>query len=628
MFFIYFAYFCFKVGVMIAFTRDRLIHAVQELYGKDLPESLIQVSETRKEFEGEVTIICFPIAKFSSKNPIETAEEIGNFLTQSHPEYDSYNVVKGFLNLLFSNDFWQEQLVQIAKQEDFGRSAFSGKKYLIEFCSPNTNKPLHLGHIRNILLGDAVSRIREFSGDEVIRVQIINDRGIAICKSMLAWKLYANGVTPESENIKPDHFVGDYYVLFEKKFQEEYREWQANNIAGQWYEKDKKKDESREDFFKRNKNNYFNQYSDLGASARHMLLAWEKGEPEVIELWKQMNAWVYKGFDITYDLLNVYFDQLYFESKTYILGKEMVLEGLAKGLFYQEEDGSVWVDLSEYKLDKKILLRSDGTSVYITQDIGTAEQRYRDHGMDGMAYVVADEQNYHFKVLFALMKMLKKPFADRLYHLSYGMVDLPEGKMKSREGTVVDADDLIAEVKSEARKGIQERGNLSLLSAEEIDDIVDKVATAALKYFIVKVNPQKRMVFNPAESVDMQGQTGPYIQYSFVRIKGLLEKARKQDLNWHKGKYQVNVSSYERDLLVQLVQFPDLVAQAAQDYDPSALANYAYRLAKLYHKFWTEVPIFKSEGDVLAFRLSLSEATGKVVSRAMELIGIEMPQKM
>jgi len=613
---------------MIAFTRDRLIHAVQELYGKDLPESLIQVSETRKEFEGEVTIICFPLAQFSGKNPFETAEELGGFLTQNHPEFDNYNVVKGFLNLSLSNDFWQEQLVHIIEHKDFGRSAFSGKKYLIEFCSPNTNKPLHLGHIRNILLGDAVSRIREFSGDEVIRVQIINDRGIAICKSMLAWKRYANGSTPESEDIKPDHFVGDYYVLFEKKFQEEYEHWQDTKIAGDWYDRDKKENESPAHFFKRNKNNYFNSYSDLGASARQMLLAWEKGEPEIIELWKQMNGWVYKGFDITYDLLNVHFDQLYFESKTYLLGKEMVHEGLEKGLFYQEDDGSVWVDLSAYKLDKKILLRSDGTSVYITQDMGTAEQRYRDHKMDGMAYVVADEQNYHFKVLFALMKLLKKPFADRLYHLSYGMVDLPEGKMKSREGTVVDADDLIAEVKNEARMGIEERGNLSMLRAEEVEDIIDKVAIAALKYFIVKVNPQKRMVFNPAESVDMQGQTGPYIQYSFVRIKGLLEKARKQDLNWHKGKYQVDVSSYERDILVQLVQFPDIVTQAAKDYDLSTLANYAYRLAKSYHRFWTEVPIFKSEGDVLAFRLSLSAATGKVVSKAMELIGIEMPQKM
>jgi arginyl-tRNA synthetase len=487
---------------------------------------------------------------------------------------------------------------------------------------------LHLGHIRNILLGDAVSKIRDFAGDQIVRVQIINDRGIAICKSMLAWKMFSGGSTPSSEKLKPDHFVGDYYVLFEKKFQQEYAGWQESDEAQEWYENDKNKDEQAEDFFKRNKNNYFNTYSDLGKQARQMLLDWEKGNPEVVKLWKQMNDWVYEGFDMTYDLLNVQFDQLYFESETYLLGKEMVIEGLKRGLFYKEEDGSVWVDLSDFKLDKKILLRSDGTSVYITQDMGTAEQRYRDHEMDGMAYVVADEQNYHFKVLFALMKLLNKPFADRLYHLSYGMVDLPEGKMKSREGTVVDADDLIEEVKKEARSGIEERGNLSMLGAEEIEDIVHKVALGALKYFIVKVNPQKRMVFNPAESVDMQGQTGPYIQYSYVRIKGLLEKARKQNLDWQQDKYTVEVGIYERDLLVQLVQFPELVVMAARDYDPSAIANYAYKLAKSYHKFWTEVPIFKSEGDVLAFRLSLSEATGLVVSKAMELIGIEMPQKM
>ena len=613
---------------MIAFTRDRLIQAVNELYGKDLPESLVQVSETRKEFDGEVTIICFPLGKFSGKNPVETANEIGQFFTENFEEYESFNVVKGFLNLGLSDHFWQQQLVHILKQDEFGRAQNSGKKYLIEFCSPNTNKPLHLGHIRNILLGDAVSRMRDFAGDEVVRVQIINDRGIAICKSMLAWKLFSDGATPESENIKPDHFVGDYYVLFEKKFQEEYAAWQNSDAANTWYKEAKKEDESHEQFFKRNKNNYFNEYSNLGAQAKAMLLEWEKSKPEVIELWKQMNGWVYEGFEMTYDLLNVYFDQLYYESKTYLLGKKMVLEGLEKGLFYREEDGSVWVDLSEFKLDKKILLRSDGTSVYITQDMGTAEQRYRDHEMDGMAYVVADEQNYHFKVLFALIDLLDKPFADRLHHLSYGMVDLPDGKMKSREGTVVDADDLIEEVKAEARVGIKERGNLSMLNADEREDIVHKVALGALKYFIVKVNPQKRMVFNPTESVDMQGQTGPYIQYSYVRIKGLLEKASKQELNWRQENYKIELSKYERELLVQLVQFPELVAQAAQDYDPSAIANYAYRLAKSYHKFWTEVPIFKSEGDVLSFRLSLSEATGQVVSKAMELIGIEMPQKM
>lgn len=618
----------FQRESMINYTTNLAIEAMSALYGKKLSSDDFQVSGTRKEFEGDVTIVCFPLGRYSSKNPVDTAHEIGAYLVKGNNDFKDYNVVKGFLNLSLSDQYWFDFLYTLLQEESYGKGSPTGKKYLVEFCSPNTNKPLHLGHIRNILLGDAVSRIRSFAGHDIARVQIINDRGIAICKSMLAWKKYAEGDTPSLKNIKSDHFVGAYYVLFEKKFQEEYQLWQGTPQANTILEENIGKKEEEKDFFKRFKNEYFNKYSVLGRQAKEMLLLWEQGDQETLNLWNTMNQWVYDGFNETYAKLNVYFDKLYFESQTYLRGKELVKEGLENDLFYQEEDGSIWANLENAGLDRKILLRSDGTSVYITQDLGTADMRYDDYKMDGMAYVVADEQNYHFKVLFALLKMLDKPFVEHLFHLSYGMVDLPDGKMKSREGNVVDADDLIDEVKAQARSGMKERGNLEVLSEEEREEIVDKVAMAALKYFIVKVNPQKRMTFNPSESVDMQGQTGPYIQYSHVRINGLLNRAKEKDLDWLNNRGSCAINQHERNLLIELSIFPDLIQQASDTYDPSLIANYCYQLAKLYHKFWTEVPIFKSEDQLLIFRIALSDAVGRVVERGMNLLGIEMPAKM
>ncbi len=601
--------------------------AVKELYGLDISDNLLPITPTRKEFQGDFTVVTFPLTKLAKKKPDIIGEELGHILVRDLPEIDSFNVIQGFLNLSFVSSFWNAFVLSLQDNTTFGELPANGERVLVEFSSPNTNKPLHLGHIRNILIGWSVSKILKAAGFDVFNVQIINDRGIAICKSMLARKIWGAGKTPENTGIKGDFFVGSYYVLFEQKFQEEYAAWQLTTEAREVFESKKKEDQSELAFFKSYKDLYFNAYSELGKQAAEMLRNWEAGEEETIATWSKMNQWVYAGFDHTYQLLGVHFDKLYYESETYLLGKDIVQEGIEKSVFYKEADGSVWIDLTDVKLDKKVVLRKDGTSVYITQDLGTAELRYDDFKANKMIYVVADEQNYHFQVLFEIAKKLKVPYAEGLHHLSYGMVDLPTGKMKSREGTVVDADDLISEVVLEARKNSEERGVLADLTDAERSEIIRKIGLAALKYFIIKVQPQKRMTFDPKESVDMQGQTGPYIQNAFVRIQSVLRKAGDFDANIADNYLEFVLE--EREIIQQLYQYPSVIEESALQYDPSAIANYAYALAKNYHRFYHEHSILKANDlAVRSFRLCMSKAVGSVLNHSMNLLGIEMPEKM
>jgi arginyl-tRNA synthetase len=607
--------------------QHHLTLAVKELYGLDISDNLLPITPTRKEFQGDFTVVTFPLTKLAKKKPEIIGEEIGQILARDFSELDSFNVIQGFLNLSLVPAFWNSFVLSLHDNPSFGELPANGEKVLVEFSSPNTNKPLHLGHIRNILIGWSVSKILKAAGFDVFNVQIINDRGIAICKSMLARKIWGADKTPQNTGIKGDFFVGSYYVLFEQKFQEEYANWQLTSEAKEIFEAKKKADQSEVAFFKSYKDLYFNAYSELGKQAAEMLRNWEAGEEETIATWSQMNQWVYAGFDHTYQLLGVHFDNLYYESETYLLGKDIVQAGIEKSVFYKEADGSVWIDLTDVKLDKKVVLRKDGTSVYITQDLGTAELRYDDFKANKMIYVVADEQNYHFQVLFEIAKKLKVPYADGLHHLSYGMVDLPTGKMKSREGTVVDADDLIAEVVLEARKNSEERGVLADLTDAERSEIIRKIGLAALKYFIIKVQPQKRMTFDPKESVDMQGQTGPYIQNAFVRIQSVLRKAGDFDATIA-GNYLEFVLE-EREIIQQLYQYPNVIEESALQYDPSAIANFAYALAKNYHRFYHEHSILKADDlAVRSFRLCMSKAVGSVLNHSMNLLGIEMPDKM
>jgi arginyl-tRNA synthetase len=607
--------------------QHHLTLAVKELYGLDISDNLLPITPTRKEFQGEFTVVTFPLTKLARKKPEIIGEELGQILVRDFSELDSFNVIQGFLNLSLVPAFWNSFVLSLQDNPSFGELPTNGEKVLVEFSSPNTNKPLHLGHIRNILIGWSVSKILKAAGFDVFRVQIINDRGIAICKSMLARKIWGADKTPQNTGIKGDFFVGSYYVLFEQKFQEEYANWQLTSEAKKIFETKKKADQSEVAFFKSYKDLYFNAYSELGKQAAEMLRNWEAGEKETIATWSQMNQWVYAGFDHTYQLLGVHFDKLYYESETYLLGKDIVQEGMEKSVFYKEADGSVWIDLTDVKLDKKVVLRKDGTSVYITQDLGTAALRYDDFKANKMIYVVADEQNYHFQVLFEIAKKLKVPYADGLHHLSYGMVDLPTGKMKSREGTVVDADDLIAEVVLEAKKNSEERGVLADLSDDERSEIIRKIGLAALKYFIIKVQPQKRMTFDPKESVDMQGQTGPYIQNAFVRIQSVLRKAGDFDANIAENYLEFVLE--EKEIIQQLYQYPNVIEESALQYDPSAIANYAYALAKNYHRFYHEHSILKADDlAVRSFRLCMSKAVGSVLNHSMNLLGIEMPDKM
>lgn len=587
----------------------------------------ISIQQTRKEFEGELTVVLFPFLKIAKMSPDQLGQYLGEYLVEELAFIDRFNVVKGFLNLRFSDHHWISFIGEALSDVDFGKGQDTGEKILVEFSSPNTNKPLHLGHIRNILLGASISNILEEAGHQVIRTQVINDRGIAICKSMLAWKKFGEGKTPASVGIKGDHFVGQFYVAFEQAFQKEYKVWQDSREAKELLQEQLKQNESETEFFSRFKNQYFNEYSELGGEAKQLLREWENGEPEAVSLWKQMNDWVYQGFDTTYAALDVHFDKNYYESDTYLIGKKYVEKGKEQGLFYSKEDGSVWVDLEERKLDHKILLRADGTSLYITQDIGTAQERYQDFGMNRMIYVVGDEQEYHFQVLFEILDLLQADYAKNCYHLAYGMVDLPSGKMKSREGTVVDADDLIADVIEEARLNAGERGELSGLPEDFQNDVYRMVGLAALKFFILRVGPKRRMVFDPKESVDLQGQTGPYIQNAYVRIQSIFRKLRQPKENPLSLNYELK--DQERSLANELSRYADIVKEAAEQYDPSIIANYAYDLAKMYHKFYHDISINREEDiQVQEFRLQLSGLVSEVLKKSMALLGIEMPERM
>ncbi|MCD8739577.1 arginine--tRNA ligase [Mucilaginibacter roseus] len=586
------------------FITDAAIKAVKELYNTDITADAISLQETRKEFEGQLTIVTFPFTRFSKKSPEQTGTEIGEYLKANVNEVSAFNVIKGFLNISIADDYWLNTLYNQILSADFAEPQYNGQKVMVEYSSPNTNKPLHLGHIRNNLLGYSVAQILAAAGYEVIKSNLVNDRGIHICKSMLAWQKFGNGETPESSGLKGDHLVGKYYVIFDKEYK---KEIEALKAEGQ-----------TEDDAKKN--------APLIKEAQLMLQKWEAGDEEVISLWKTMNSWVYAGFDETYKRLGVDFDKFYYESNTYLLGKDIIEEGLAKGVFFKKEDGSVWIDLTEDGLDQKLVLRADGTSVYITQDIGTALLKYNDFGMDKSIYVVGNEQDYHFKVLFLILQKLGKADTNSLFHLSYGMVDLPSGKMKSREGTVVDADDLMAEMEHTAKQRTEELGKVEGFSEEEKSALYHTIGMGALKYFLLKVDPKKRLLFDPNESVDFQGHTGPFIQYTHARIKSVLNRAGV-DFTERTG---VNtLADEERELIVLLNQFPDIITQAAEAYSPAVVANYVYELAKAYNKFYHEHSILQAEDEVSKkFRLQLSAASAKVIKKGMALLGIDVPERM
>jgi arginyl-tRNA synthetase len=599
------------------------------LYNDNTDADKVQVNTTPPDFTGDYSVVVFPFVKISKKAPDATASEIGAYLQENVPEVKSWNVVKGFLNLEIADEYWNNFLGSLLADANYGRKPRNGRRLMVEYSSPNTNKPLHMGHIRNILLGWSCTRIMDAAGYDVVKTQIINDRGVAICKSMLSWLKFGEGKTPESEGVKSDHFVGDWYVFFEQKSKEEYEQWQQTDQARNLFDNRKKAEQPEKEFFKDYKNKWFNDHSALGAEVREMLLKWENHDPETVALWKKMNGWVYQGFEQTYTDLGVDFDKLYYESDTYLLGKDIVDEGLAKNVFYRKDDGSVWIDLSDAGLDNKVVLRADGTSVYITQDLGTARMRYHELGCDQFVYVVADEQNYHFQVLFETLKRLGEPYAEGLHHLSYGLVELPTGRMKTREGTVVDADDIIAEVVRLATEQSSERGEIDGITPEEKAENLKRVGMGALKFFIIKVQPKKKMIFNPEESVDLQGQTGPYIQYSYVRINGLMQRVEREQVDLSHTHAYEGIQPQEKELLVALQDYPNIVELAAREYDPSQIANYCYALARSYHRFWHDLSIFNADtAGAKAFRLSLSKATGQVLKSGMNLLGIEMPTRM
>ncbi len=584
---------------------EKTVEAVSALYGSEIPAQQISLQETRKEFEGQITIVVFPVTRFSKKSPEVTGTEIGEYLQQQISDITAFNVIKGFLNLSFSDAYWVSLLNDTILSDSFAVLPKNGKKVMVEYSSPNTNKPLHLGHIRNNLLGYSVAEILGAAGYDVIKANLVNDRGIHICKSMLAWQKFGEGETPESTGMKGDHLVGKYYVIFDKEYKKEIEELKA---AGQ-----------SEDDAKKN--------APLIKQAQAMLQQWEAGDEGVISLWKTMNSWVYAGFDKTYKQLGVDFDKFYYESDTYLLGKDIIQEGLDMGVFFKKEDNSVWIDLTDEGLDQKLVLRGDGTSVYITQDLGTAQLKYDEFKMDESIYVVGNEQDYHFKVLFAILKKLGKDWAQGLFHLSYGMVDLPQGKMKSREGTVVDADDLMQEMLDTAQQRTEELGKTEGLEEDEKAALYNTLGMGALKYFLLKVDPKKRLLFNPNESVDFQGHTGPFIQYTHARIKSVLRKAGYQA---DAAKVvPASISAFERDLIQSIAGYPEVIALAAKEFSPAQIANYAYELAKLYNKFYHEENILKAEQeDVKQFRLHLSAAAAKVISGSMKLLGIQVPERM
>ena len=595
-----------------------VIGGLKALYGQDVPAAQVQLQKTKKEFEGHLTLVVFPFLRMSKKGPEQTAQEIGEYLQANEPSVAAFNVIKGFLNLTIASSAWIELLNGIHADKQYGIVAVTDNSPLvmIEYSSPNTNKPLHLGHVRNNLLGNALANIVAANGNKVVKTNIVNDRGIHICKSMLAWQKYGNGETPESSGKKGDHLIGDYYVSFDKHYKAEVKELMAKfQSEGMNEEEAKAKAEAE---------------SPLMKEAREMLVKWEANDPEVRALWKKMNDWVYAGFDETYRMMGVTFDKIYYESNTYLEGKEKVMEGLEKGFFYRKEDGSVWADLTGEGLDHKLLLRADGTSVYMTQDIGTAKLRFADFPIDKMVYVVGNEQNYHFQVLSILLDKLGFEWGKGLVHFSYGMVELPEGKMKSREGTVVDADDLMAEMINTAKETSGELGKLDGLTQEEADNIARIVGLGALKYFILKVDARKNMTFNPKESIDFNGNTGPFIQYTYARIQSVLRKAKEAGISVPAQlPAGIELSEKEEGLIQMVADFAAIVKQAGEDYSPSLIANYTYDLVKEYNQFYHDFSILREENEaVKIFRLALSENVAKVVRLGMGLLGIEVPDRM
>lgn len=590
--------------------KDKIIEAIKVLFNCEIKTELIQIQETRKDFKGDFTVVVFPLLRYSKITPEQTGEMIGKYLVENFTSVSGFNVIKGFLNLEISNSWWINYIMKIAGAENhlMGSLVQNPQTILVEYSSPNTNKPLHLGHIRNNLLGYSLFRILTACGHKVIKTNIVNDRGIHICKSMLAWQKFGNGETPESSGLKGDHLVGKYYVLFEKEYRKQVEKLTSDGIA----------------------ENEAKNLAPMMKEAREMLLSWEAGDREVVDLWKKMNSWVYAGFDVTYKKLGVDFDKIYYESETYKLGKDIVLDALKNKILYQNDDTSIWADLSGEGLDQKLLLRSDGTAVYMTQDLGTAVARFEEYKFDKNIYVVGNEQNYHFQVLRAILKRMGYKWADGLIHFSYGMVELPEGRMKSREGTIVDADDLIQEMQDTARDVSTELGKLSGFTEEEKDEIFRKIGMGALKYYILKVDPKKNMTFNPSESIDFNGNTGPFIQYTYARIKSVFRKGEQLNIFADRGNISESSAGIkEIDLIRILRQFPGIVSEAAKEYSPAIIANYCYDLAKEYNQFYHDFPILGEENTgIRNLRLVLSDITSEVLQKGMWLLGIEMPERM
>lgn len=592
-----------------SFIAGKAVQAIKELYNADVEASTLQVQATRKEFEGDFTLVVFPLLRISHSSPDNTGAAIGDWFKANVPEICSFNVVKGFLNICLSPLYWNELFASIAGDPDFGQLPSTGKNIMVEFSSPNTNKPLHLGHIRNNLLGASVSDLLKASGNNVIKTTLVNDRGVHICKSMYAWQQSFNGATPESTGKKGDHLVGDCYVEFNNIYTREVKEL----IAGGMGEEEAKKE------------------APSLKAVHEMLVKWEQGDPEVRELWARMNGWVFDGFDQTYKTLGISFDKVYYEHDTYLLGKELVQKGLDNGAFVRDPDGSVWCDLTADGLDRKLVLRSDGTSVYITQDLGTAERRFSEHRLDSHVYVVGDEQNYHFQVLKLILKKLGFDWSDQIYHLSYGMVELPEGKMKSREGTVVDADDLIEKMYEEAKATSEESGKLEGVSEEEKEKLYRMIGLGALKYFIIKVDPRRKMLFNPKESIDFNGNTGPFIQYTHARIRSILRKADEKGISHCASDLAsgVELSAKEIRLIKLLNTYPQKIADAAAELSPAIIANYAYDLAKEFNQYYHDTPILKEENAaVLQMRLVLLQTLASVLVKATAILGFQLPERM
>ena len=598
---------------MIMITPEKLIalkaaEAVKELWGADVDASSLQVQTTRKEFEGDYTLVVFPLLRISHLAPEATGAALGEWMGKNVPEVGAYNCVKGFLNISLSTLYWNETFAGIYSAADWGQLPSTGKTIMVEYSSPNTNKPLHLGHVRNNLLGWSVARLLEANGHKVLKVNLVNDRGIHICKSMIAWLKTANGATPESSGKKGDHLVGDCYVAFNNLYKKEVEDLVSGGMSEEEAEKN----------------------APILKEAQAMLLKWEQGDPEVRALWQKMNSWVYEGFDKTYADLGISFDRIYYESQTYLLGKALVQKGLDMGIFERHEDGSVWCDLTADGLDQKLLLRSDGTSVYMTQDLGTAERRFEEYSLDELIYVVGNEQNYHFQVLKLILGKLGFDWADSIYHLSYGMVELPEGKMKSREGTVVDADDLIEKMYNTAKETSLELGKLDNMSPEEQDSLFKMLSLGALKYFIIKVDPRKTMLFDPKESIDFNGNTGPFIQYTHARIKSILRKAAEQGIDYKGANLAtVELSPKEVRIIKILNSFPAKIAEAGEAHSPALIANYAYELAKEFNQYYHDTPILREENKAkLALRLRLIESLARVLVKAMDILGIKLPERM